>query len=497
MFRNWAKRYLNKDTKTVSIKTGGDVGNFRGDPDALARLVNGEWGSPPGRSWTLKRMTRARAAFRSDGRLKARTDTLVYSEKPLRDLDGVDKSPVNWSRIVLLIPRDAPQLDIPAAILRVPDVTDAIDAIAMRCRDQYAGKVVAITGSVGKTTVNSMLNTLLAKRLDAFTSGTKNGNNLRAARTNLLRVRDEDVATFEVSRAGLPGAEKLLRPDVVVITAVAEAHMEALGSLEKVAQRKAELLRGLSDTGTAIINRDTRHSETLVEIAREYTRNIITYGSSESADIRLINYDPHERRVTATYRGLEFTYVLGLSGEHNAINSLAVIAALEALGLDPAVSLEDFAQVAAVKGRGQVHEISLQGHAVTIIDQSHNANPSSMKSALRDFTQTYNDRPRTLILGDMLELGPSAHEFHAELVPHIVETKPSRVYLVGSLMREVWQRLPEELKGAHVSEFPDLLQLQLQDLQDGSVLFVKGSHSTGLGKVVNFWCAPESDQSRD
>ena len=460
--------------------------SFRADPEVLAEVVMGSWNPAPSTEWSLRQLNSVRGWLRRQDGGGAQKGLLLYTPSPERDIAKLRSSGRDLSNIVLMTEGDAETPDSVAGALRVSNLGDSVFAIGDATRNEYAGRIIAVTGSMGKTTVQTLLSQVLAEQHSVYTRRS-DLNGIRATRSRLLSLTDEDYAVFEVPRAILPGAEKVLRPDIAVITAIAEAHMEALGSLESTARRKAEILRGLPRDGTAVINRDAPFSDLIIEIAREQTSHVITYGTTAEADIRLLDYDPQSHTVTAETQGRTLSYVLGATGEHNALNSLSVIGVLQGLGLDPQAYLKTFEEFEPVQGRGKTTEVTVGDKPVTMIDQSFNANPASIRAALVDFQAQYQDRSRILILGDMKELGPESEALHADLVPDIVKSRPERVYLVGPLMAKVWANLPDDIRGAHTMTPQQLLRLIPGELEGHPAVLVKSSHDTGLYTLVEAW----------
>lgn len=466
--------------------------DFRSSPAALAELVTGTWDSDPLESWTLQRIRRLRSASKRTN--EEDRNTLLYASRPKKFIKQFNENTRYPQQFVLMVPADSENVDTEAAVLRVPSVPVAANTIARSFRDEFAGRVIAITGSMGKTTVKTMMSTVLSRHHDVFTSHS-DMNGIAAARARLLSLGAEEYAVFEVPRVILPGAEEVLRPDVVVVTAIAEAHMEALGTLENTAEVKASLLRGLTPGGSAIINRDMSYADRILEVAHEYAGTVLTYGEGPNSDIRLLDYDPVMRTVTADLRGKEFRYTIGASGRHNAINSLAVLGSLKVCGLDPVNYLDGFSEFQAVEGRGQVTDVALRGKSVTLVDQSFNANPLSIRAAVRDFSEQYQGRSRVLVLGDMLELGPTSGKLHEDLVTDITEAEPDQVYLVGPLMTGVWAHLPKEMRVAHVMKASLLLSVMPSELKDNAAVLFKASQGTGLGALVEAWRSEPGDTS--
>lgn len=469
-------------------KVPGDTpDDFRTSPAGLAALVDGSWESFPHESWSLQRMIRMSAVAKRGSKKKTPMGTMVYASDPQKFLDRFNDKVSNPLNFVLMVNENSGSVDTDVPILRVPDIAVAANVIARAFREDFKKPVIAVTGSMGKTTVKTMISNTLSYNHNVFTSNS-DLNGIASLRSRILSLTNEDYAVFEVPRAILPGAEKALAPDICIITAIAEAHMEALGSLENTAKIKASLLQGLSADGIAIINIDTTHSDKLISVAYDNTDNVITYGESSDADLSLTEYDPEKKEIHATFQGNEFRYTLGLSGKHNAFNSLATLATIISLNLDPRDYLDTFAQLEAIVGRGKVRKSSFSGNNTTIIDQTFNANPISMRAAIKDFSEQYSRCHQIMVLGDMLELGPSSEDLHEDLVPAILECNPDKVYLVGPLMSRVWNKIPSEIKGAHVMKAEHLLQIIPYEVKNDSVILLKASHGTNLNILIDSWC---------
>ncbi|WP_166429875.1 UDP-N-acetylmuramoyl-tripeptide--D-alanyl-D-alanine ligase [Nesterenkonia sphaerica] len=409
--------------------------------------------------------------------------TLAYAHDPVKLAERFENDTQGSKDVVLMIRSDVAPPPVSCAVLRVPDVSKAANTVARKRRDAFNGAVIAVTGSMGKTTVTSMLNATLSRQHTVF-SPRSDKNGMASMRSRALRLGNEDYAVLEVPRAVLPGAEQILGPDVAVITAIAEAHMEAFGSLRETAQTKATLLEGLSEEGVAVINIDAPHSEILMASANKNSDRVITYGVARDADIRLSDYDAHSRQVTAVSLDRTLKYTLGASGKHNALNSLAVLGVIEALGLDVQEHLQGLADFRAVEGRGEVTVVERPLRRLTVVDQTFNANPASVRAAMTDFAEQYSGSHRILALGDMLELGPNEAELHAELSPAIAASEPDKVYLVGPLMVNAWKALPDKIRGAHVMTPEQLIALLQADIREDAAVLLKASHGTGLNRVA-------------
>lgn len=456
---------------------------MRYTPDAneLAALLTGTWDESPPVGWSASRLESARAVVKAD---RAEQGTLVYATGSGRSLKRLDRVRGARERIAILAEGDQ---EVPASsfpVLRVEDVADSLRVLSGTARDRFGGSVIAVTGSAGKTTTRSMLRHVLSPQFSIHEGG---ANYTTALRSRAFQLDDAEIGLFEVASIGLPTVEKFVRPNIAIVTSIGEAHMDVLETLEGVAATKAILFEGLEEDGTAIINLDTPHSAVLVARAEAHASHVITYGESSRADIRLQDYDYSTGTVTAEFRGDELEYVVSLAGKHNALNSLAVIGALSALGLDPHDFVESFRTLEPVGGRGDVSEMRLGNRRVTVVDQSYNANPTSMKAALESFGQKYRNERRIVVLGDMLELGDSAEDLHRGIVDAILEAEPAKVFLVGRLMETVWPHLPKSVRVMLSLDARPVEAVLPDHLEDGDAVFVKASNGAGLADMVRRW----------
>ena len=447
--------------------------------DDLTTLVGGRWHNTPGDDWVPARLRRRRLrrlcrGFSPDGNLAAVPDQRVYcleSETPPHSVPLVD-----------VVPDDLPS-DL--CCLQVVSPQEAASRLAERCRDRFSGKVLAVTGSVAKTTTKFMIEHVLSKAVPTYCAP-GNANDLPAITCQLTTLRDQGLAIFEAARIGLPETAQLLRPNIVVVTAISEAHLELTGSLRATAELKASLLRSMTPGGTAVLNTGLPFGEVFVEAAKQAGASIVTYGETPDADVSLSGFDLATSHVTAIVRGHEVTYPLGVTGHHNAVNSLVPLAVLPLVDRpvdDAPVDLSTFELVA---GRGDTKLLRLGKRQVALIDESYNANPMSMRAALErlsDLEAPGNGR-KIVVIGDMLELGEDSERLHTELAEPITRSDADRVYLVGKLMNGLWAQLPESMRAALLTDPEQATHLLEAELRDGDLVMLKSSRASGLRKVV-------------
>jgi UDP-N-acetylmuramoyl-tripeptide--D-alanyl-D-alanine ligase len=279
-----------------------------------------------------------------------------------------------------------------------------------------------------------------------------------------------------------------VRPHVAIITAIAPAHIESLGSEEAIADAKAEIFEGLEPDGVAIIPNDTPHRDRLLKAARRHADRIITFGSGD-ADVHAMHAVAAESGgslISAELLERELTFTISQRGEHWVSNALAVLAAVEAVGEDVAVAGLALADLGGLKGRGERHLLEFDGGEVLLIDESYNANPASMRAALALLGQTDLRQlgRRIAVLGDMLELGPRGAELHRELAVAVLAHGIDLVFCCGPLMRALWEALPSSRKGGYAETSAALESQVFAALQPGDAIMVKGSLGSRMTPIV-------------
>ncbi|WP_374441578.1 UDP-N-acetylmuramoylalanyl-D-glutamyl-2,6-diaminopimelate--D-alanyl-D-alanine ligase [Stella sp.] len=378
-------------------------------------------------------------------------------------------------------------------LVRVDDTLAALARLGRAGRDRTRARVVAVTGSVGKTGTKELLR--LALEANGSTIASRASlNNHWGLPLSLARVpRDVDWVVQEVgmNHAGeIAALAPIARPHVGVVTTVEPVHIEFFPSVEAIADAKAELFLGMDADGTAVLNRDNPHFERLASHARARgIRRILDFGTAAGTHAHLEAADLGEAgsTVAATVGGRRLRYRLGAPGRHWVVNSLAALAAVDALGADVAAAADALAAIAAPAGRGARREIALPGGgAFTLLDESYNANPASMRAAFSVLAAT---RPgpggrRIAVLGDMRELGEPGPRLHAALAEPLAEAGVDMVFCCGPLMAHLHARLPAAARGAHVATSDELAAIVAEAVRAGDVVTVKGSLGTRMAPIV-------------
>ncbi len=382
----------------------------------------------------------------------------------------------------------------------VKDTSSALELLGKVSRDRMLGKVVGVTGSVGKTGVKEALFAALdrASRGAAHRS-VKSYNNHVGVPLSLARMPAR--TKFGVFEMGMNHAGEIaaltaqVRPHVALITTIAPAHIENLGSEEAIAAAKAEIFGGLEPGGVAIIPADSPHYARLREAAERHAGAVVSFGRAIHSDVRLLDAvggPGGGSLVTIDMGDRRLCYTIAAPGEHWVVNSLAVMAAVRAAGADLGAAGLALADMAGLAGRGARFEIPAGSGTALVIDESYNANPASMRATLAQLGQTRATR-RIAVLGAMKELGDFGPRLHAALAEPLIAAKVDFVVLVGDEMGALADELGKP-SGAALGKAPGFAHCQspaearlaLADygIASGDAILVKGSNSVGLGSLV-------------
>jgi len=381
---------------------------------------------------------------------------------------------------------------VDGAHVLVADVAEALTALAIAARQRMQGTVLGVTGSVGKTSTKEALSAALERsRRGPVHKSVKSYNNHTGVPLSLARMpRDAAFAVLELgmNNAGeIAALSALVRPHVALVTAIASAHIENLGSIEAIADAKGEIFSGLEPDGIAIIPEDSRQRDRLVRAARGRADRVVTFGLSHDADVTALHAVRSEGGgylITARLMESELTYTLSQRGEHWVTNSLAVLAAVEAVGGDVAAAGLALADMSGLKGRGERHMLGLEGGPALLIDESYNANPASMAATLKSLGAETDAKRRIAVLGPMRELGEHADALHAGLAEHVLAAKVDRLILIGEDMAPLERALGGQLDVDRAASVDEASKLLLSWLRPGDVVLVKASNSVGLARLV-------------
>jgi UDP-N-acetylmuramoyl-tripeptide--D-alanyl-D-alanine ligase len=420
-------------------------------------------------------------------------DLFVCIEGPRVDGHDFAAEALAKGAAAVMIHRDLSGLDEQAPVLRVAQTERAMERLGAAARARSKARVMALTGSVGKTSNKEALRLSLSQSGETHaTEG--NLNNHWGVPLSLARLpRSADYAVFELgmnhAREIAPLSQQV-QPEVALITTVAAVHIENFNSVEGIADAKSEIFEGLTPGGVAILNRDNEWCARCEMKARALgVRDIRFFSTRESADARLLEADvrPDGSQVRAEIRGRRLSYRIGAPGAHWIANSLAVLLCVDALGADVVRAAESLATLEAVKGRGKPIAIALpRGGAITVLDEAYNASPPSMQAAFQVLAMMAPGPGgrRIAVVGDMLEQGDHAPALHKGLREPLLAAAPDLVFAAGPVMRLLFETLPAQIRGAHAATAQALAPLVAHAVRDGDIVLVKGSAGTKMNAVI-------------
>ncbi len=381
-----------------------------------------------------------------------------------------------------------PGVKTDAPMLLVGNTLTALEALGRAARERASARVIAVTGSAGKTTTKEMLRLMLAGQGSVAASAASYNNHWGVPLSLARMPRDSAFGVFEIgmNHAGeIQNLVRLVRPHLAIITTIAPAHIEFFGTLEAIADAKAEILEGIEPGGACVLPCDNGQFARLRTRAEELSiTTIASFGAAPDADAHLVSAEPigDGQQVSATILDDRIEFRIAAPGLHIALNAVAALAAVKLVGGDVKRASRALESFAPLKGRGA----RAAAGDIEIIDESYNANPASMAAALDVLAATPVARGgrRVAVLGDMLELGAESNRLHAGLARAILAARTDLVFLCGPHMRALWSELPAGNRGAHRETSAELAHEIVSRIQSGDVVLVKGSLGSRMALIV-------------
>ena len=445
------------------------------------------------RGQCLHEQTWAAHGVSIDSRTTKEGDLFVALKGPVHDGHDHVATAIQAGAAAALVSRQPPQASPDTPLVFVDDTFKGLEALGRAGRERATGKIIAVTGSVGKTSTKEMLRLALSATGETY-ANEGSLNNHWGVPLSLSRLPAE--AHYGVFEIGMNHAGELgplseqVRPHVAMITNVEAVHLEFFTTTEDIADAKAEIFQGMLPASTAVLNRDNRHFARLVAAAKTRgIKNILGFGRDSKADARLIDYLPEIDAgiISAEIQGRKLHFKLGVPGDALAMNAVGALLAAAAAGSDVEACAEALARYRQPKGRGVIQNLPLASGEFTLIDESYNASPVSVGFAARVLGQMIPPAGgrRILVLGDMRELGAAAPTLHAKLAQDIEDAKIDLVFCCGELMSHLFNALPASLRGGHAENSTSLAPLVTAAVHAGDIVTIKGSNSMGMTKVVS------------
>ncbi|SDC33763.1 UDP-N-acetylmuramoyl-tripeptide--D-alanyl-D-alanine ligase [Ruegeria marina] len=385
------------------------------------------------------------------------------------------------SRIPKGVPENAP-------LLLVDNVQTGLEALGRAGRARTGARVVAVTGSVGKTSTKEMLAAMLGTQGRTHASVASYNNHWGVPLTLARMPRDTEYAVIEIGM-NHPGEiaplARQARPHVAMVTTVAAVHLEAFDDVAGIAREKAAIMQGLEPGGVAVLNADIAEADILRQVAADVGARQVSFGRT-AQDYRLLaaRVEGTQTRAEAETPEGRVSFTLQTAGLHFAMNALGALACCDALDADRLPALAGLEGWVPYKGRGARETVTLSDGVITLLDDSYNANPTSTGAALDVLALTSGPR-RIAFLGDMKELGPEAAVLHAGLAAHPAMADVDHVHCIGPLMRELHAALPEGKRGFWAETSAEMAVRVPELVAAGDIVLVKGSLSMGLARLVD------------
>ncbi|QBX33877.1 UDP-N-acetylmuramoyl-tripeptide--D-alanyl-D-alanine ligase [Paracoccus liaowanqingii] len=369
-----------------------------------------------------------------------------------------------------------------APLLIVPDVLAGLEDLGRAGRARMTGKVIAITGSVGKTSTKDMARAALAGQGRIHAAEASYNNHWGVPLTLARMPADTGFAIIEIGM-NHPGEiaplARMARPHVAMITTVAAAHLEAFGAIDGIAREKGAIFQGLQPVGHAILPEDLPVTQILRDCADAAGAVVLGFGDHGAARPLRVTLDGGALSCTARITGETVTFTLATTGRHFAMNAVGVLAALAAAGADLAQAAAHLSDWQPPRGRGAVEDLG----DIRLIDDAFNANPASLAAGLAMLAGLPQGR-RVAILGDMLELGADEIALHRAIVDDPAMAQVDLVHCAGPLMRHLHEALPEDRRGLWAATAGDLAACAPDLISAGDIVLVKGSKSSRISMVV-------------
>jgi UDP-N-acetylmuramoyl-tripeptide--D-alanyl-D-alanine ligase len=426
-----------------------------------------------------------------DSRTVVPGDLFIALEGPHNDGHRHVASALKDGAAAAMVARNPDGVSPDAPLLIVSDTLAGLNALGTTSRRRSGAQIIAVTGSVGKTGTKEALLVALASLGETHASALSYNNHWGVPLSLARMPKSAKFGVFEVGMnhgGEITPLSRMIRPDVSIITTIEPAHLEFFASVEEIADAKAEIFAGMQG-GVAVLNRDNEYFSRLAAAADAAgVERVLSFGEHEDADIRMISSacDLAGSNVEAELEGRRISYRLGLPGHHHIMNSLAVLGAVAALGCDVDSAARALATLSPLDGRGARHVVKGSDGAFTVIDESYNANPASVRAAIELLAGTTPQAGgrRIAALGDMRELGSRSAALHDALAKILIDQGIDLVFGCGPEMTAMMKHLPESLRGDVADNSTVLARLVTDAIRPGDVIVVKGSNASAMKTVV-------------
>ena len=376
-------------------------------------------------------------------------------------------------------------------IIKVKDTLKFLTEVSSTLRENTMSKIIAITGSCGKTSLKELMGKTL-KKISRVTYSRKSFNNKFGVPLSLfnLNIRD-NFGIFEIGmdkKGEIETLSKIIKPDVGVITNISYAHAKNFKNIRQIALAKSEIIKNIKDDGAIVLNADDKFYNLLKKVALKRKIRIYSFSmKKKKSNIRLnfIKKEGKKYKIFINVGNKKIYFYISSNFENDIMNLLA---ALTVIGIFKDINKLDkniFYNHKKLEGRGDISKIKINKKSIYLIDESYNSNPLSLKSAIKNFDMlNINNSKKHLILGDMLELGKHSKKLHSGISTIINNTSIDYVNVFGRNIAETYKNINENKKGLILKTNSQIIHLIKNDINNNDYLMIKGSNSTGLHKLT-------------
>ena len=377
-------------------------------------------------------------------------------------------------------------------IILVKNPLSSLHKFASYSRKKIKGRIIGITGSVGKTSIKDALTFILNDK-KKVQSSIGNFNNMIGMPLNLANFKEKiDVSILELGmnkKGEIKKLSNICKPDIGIITKISNAHLGNFNSLKDFALAKSEIFYGMKKTGTAIINKNDPNHFILEKILKKLKiNNILTFGKGKKCDIRLINFkhnkNHYSSEVFLEVLGKKINFGLNNLGDHWVENSLAIASIITALNKNIEFYLKKLAKFNAIKGRGNILNIKFKNKKITLIDDSYNSSPESLNASIIFLNRLGYNKRKICVLGDMYELGKFSKKFHLKIEKVLKDNKISNVYTIGNEMNYLFNKLSKSINCKHSENLEELYFHLKENIKNDDIILFKGSRAMKLDKII-------------
>ncbi len=370
-------------------------------------------------------------------------------------------------------------------VIRVTNTYNFLKKLAFLKRSYTNGKIIAVTGSSGKTTVKDLVGNLLKNYGKTYFSP-RSFNNSYGVPLSLNNLENEhQYGVFEIgmSKKGeIDALSKIVKPNIAIITNIAEAHIENFKNLSQIAKAKGEIINNISASGSLIIDRDNKFYNYFKSKAKKKKINVISVGYNIKSNIKITKVKNFIKYKLITIKSFKGEYQIKTK-DHLVKNIALAIAVLETLNLDVNKIKDKIKNMNILEGRGKIYKIKYKNLNFNLIDESYNANPLSMKQSILNLSNIKNNNYKYILLGDMLELGNKSQYLHKKLSPIINASNVNKIFIHGDQIMNTYKNVIKKKRGNILQHKSDFKEVLLPILQNNDYLMIKGSNATGLSKI--------------